>query len=99
MIHNISILTDDDIIQFADDVNINPVYLSRAIIIWVNCLNWLENIIVLDHVLSISCQLIWELTNDHRVYAVTIDFQQCGMCDQQSLRSVYAYAQSDQSPC
>ena len=27
------------------------------------------------------------------------DFQQCGMCDQQSLRSVCAYAQSDQSLC
>ena len=31
--HNISISTDDDIIQFGDDVNIYPVYLSRAIII------------------------------------------------------------------
>ena len=29
MIHNIYIATDDDIIPFADDVNINPVYLSR----------------------------------------------------------------------
>ena len=64
MIHNIYIATDDDIIQFADDVNINPVYLSRAIIIWGNCLNWLENTIVSDHVLSISCKLIWELTNE-----------------------------------
>ena len=27
------------------------------------------------------------------------DFQQCGMCDQQSLRSACAYAQSDQSFC
>ena len=26
-------------------------------------------------------------------------FQQCGMCDQQSLRSACAYAQSDQSHC
>ena len=25
MIHNISIATDDDIMQFGDDVNINPV--------------------------------------------------------------------------
>ena len=33
VIHNISIATDDDIIQFGDDVNIYPVYLSRAIII------------------------------------------------------------------
>ena len=29
----------------------------------------------------------------------TWDFQQCGMCDQQSLRSAWAYAQSDQSLC
>ena len=27
------------------------------------------------------------------------DFQQCGMCDQQSLRSACTYAQSDQSLC
>ena len=30
---------------------------------------------------------------------MTWDFQQCGMCDQQSLRSACAYAQSDQSLC
>ena len=33
------------------------------------------------------------------IWAVTWDFQQCGMCDQQSLRSACAYAQSDQSLC
>ena len=32
-------------------------------------------------------------------WAMTCDFQQCGMCDQQSLRSACAYAQSDQSLC
>ena len=42
MIHNISIATDDDIIQFGNDVNIYTVYLSRAIIFWGNCLNWPE---------------------------------------------------------
>ena len=31
------------------------------------------------------------------IWAVTWDLQQCGMCDQQSLRSACAYAQSDQS--
>ena len=31
--------------------------------------------------------------------AMTWDFQQCGMCDQQSLRSACAYTQSDQSLC
>ena len=46
MIHNISIATVDDIIQFGDDVNTYPVYLSRAIIISENCLNWLEKTII-----------------------------------------------------
>ena len=50
VIHNISIATDDDIIQFGDDVNIYTVYLSRAVIIWGNCLNWLEKAIVSDHI-------------------------------------------------
>ena len=66
MIHNISIATDYDIIQFGNEVNIYTVYLSRAIIIWGNCLNWLEK----DHCfrpyfLSNSCKLIWLLTYDH----------------------------------
>ena len=55
MIHNISIATDDNIIQFDDDVNIYPVYLSRAIIICGNCLNWLGKTIVSDHIL---CQFL-----------------------------------------
>ena len=49
MIHNISIATDDDIIKFGYDVNIYTVYLSRAIINWGNCLNWLEKTIVSEH--------------------------------------------------
>ena len=50
MIHNVSIATGDDIIQFGEDVNIYPVYLSRAIIIWGNCLNCLEKTIVSNHI-------------------------------------------------
>ena len=50
MIRNISIATDDDIIQLGDVVNIYPVYLSRAITICGNCLNWLEKTIVSDHI-------------------------------------------------
>ena len=50
MIHNISIATYDDIIQFGFDVNIYPVYLSWAITIRGNCLNWLEKTIVSDHI-------------------------------------------------
>ena len=55
MIHNISIATADDVIRFGDEVNIYPVYLSRAIIICGNCLNWLEKTIVSDH---IFCQFL-----------------------------------------
>ena len=64
MKHNIciSIATDDGIVQFGDNLDIYPVYLSRTLII---CLNWLEKTIVLDHILSISCKLIWELTIGH----------------------------------
>ena len=65
VIHIISIATDDDVIQFGDDVYIYPVYLSSAIIICGNCLNWLEKTIFSDHFLSISCSLIWELTYGH----------------------------------
>ena len=49
MIDNIYIATDNDIIHIVDDVNIYPLYLSRAIIIWVNYLNWLEKAIVSYH--------------------------------------------------
>ena len=55
MIHTISIATDDDITQFGNDVNIYTVYLSRVIIIWVNCFNWLEKTIVSGH---IFCQIL-----------------------------------------
>ena len=41
---------------------------------------------------------IWWLIFLHN-WASAWDFQQCGMCDQQSLRSACAYAQSDQSFC
>ena len=33
------------------------------------------------------------------IWAAIWDFQQCGMCDQQSLRSACTYVQSDQSLC
>ena len=55
MIHNISIATDDGIIQFGDNVNIYPVYLTRATTIWGNRLNWLEKTIVSDHMF---CQFL-----------------------------------------
>ena len=55
VIHNISIATDDDIIQVGDDVNTYPVYSSRANIICGNCLNWQVKTIVSDH---IFCQFL-----------------------------------------
>ena len=55
MMHNISIATNDDIIQFCDDINIYPVYLPRANIICGNCLNWLEKNIVSER---IFCQCL-----------------------------------------
>ena len=55
VIHNISIATDDNIIQFGNDVNIYTEYLSWAIIILRNCLNWLEKTIVSDHTF---CQIL-----------------------------------------
>ena len=55
MKHSISIATDYDIIQLGDDVNIYLVHLSRAIIIWGNCLDWLEKTIVSGH---IFCQFL-----------------------------------------
>ena len=39
------------------------------------------------------------LHSECHIWAVTWDFQQCGMCNQQRLRSACAYAQSDQSLC
>ena len=35
----------------------------------------------------------------YNIWAVAWDFQHCGVCNQQSLRSACAYTQSDQSLC
>ena len=37
--------------------------------------------------------------SSNRIWASAWDFQQCGMCDQETLRSACAYAQSNQSLC
>ena len=55
MIHNIPIAINDDIIPFGDDVNIYSDYLSRANIVWGNCLKWPEKTIVSEHML---CQFL-----------------------------------------
>ena len=54
MIHNISIATDDDIIQSGNDVSIHPVYY----LVWGNSLNWLQKILFSDH---IFCQFLVSL--------------------------------------
>ena len=42
----------------------------------------------------------WQYANHTwKIWAVTWDFQQCSMCDEQRLRPAFAYAQSDQSLC
>ena len=41
----------------------------------------------------------YPLVSDINIWAMTWDFQQCGMCDQQRLRPACAYVQSDQSLC
>ena len=69
-IHTISIATDDDIIQFGNDVNIYTVYLSRAIIIWGNCLNWQKKTIFFVKFLQANLAThLWPLS----VYKDTIN--------------------------
>ena len=46
---------------------------------------------------GILCPALWKSYVD--IWAVTWDFKQCGMCDQQSLRSACTYGQSDQGLC
>ena len=43
--------------------------------------------------------LNWNYNNATTIWASAWDFQQCGICDQQSLRSACTDAQSDQSLC
>ena len=48
---------------------------------------------------GLICVFILKKKTIKNLRAMKLDFQQCGMCDQQRLRSVCAYAQSDQSLC
>ena len=59
-----------------------------------------------EHVLDEYCRfgnfrenLFSQITLKDNNWAVTWDFQQCGVCDQQRLIPACAYAQSDQSLC
>ena len=46
-----------------------------------------------------NCMCKWAKLAGNHIWAATLEFQQCDMCDQQSFRSACAYAQSDQSLC
>ena len=52
-----------------------------------------------DSFVYYKAPIVWPNIGMYDNWAVTCDFQQCGICDQQSLRSACAYAQSDQSLC
>ena len=54
----------------------------------------LEHLLICNMILIIKCVGYMSI---HMSYDMR--FQQCGMCDQQSLRSACTYAQSDQSLC
>ena len=48
----------------------------------------------------VVCMLLWRILPERdNNWAAIWDFQQCGTCGQQRLRSACAYAQSDQSLC
>ena len=67
------------------------------------CLGFSFGVVIYMYFLCFFVSLLvlrkWERWFVDFNWAVTWDFQQCGMCDQQSLRSACAYAQSDQSLC
>ena len=66
MIRNISIATDDDIIQVGDDVNIYTLYIypGQLPFLEIVLIGW-KRPLFQTIFLSISCKLIWELTNGH----------------------------------
>ena len=55
--------------------------------------------IVLNLIVLTILLIMGALISKETIWASAWDFQQCGMCDQQSLRSACACAQSDQSLC
>ena len=71
-------------------------YDSRLFYIWI--FGWIQ---IRDSVFKVWCNFFkyFGMSVIHINWAVGWDFQQCGMCDQQNLRSPCAYRQSDQSLC
>ena len=48
---------------------------------------------------SLCCYLLFAFYDKCLIRASACDFRQCGMCDQQGLRSACAYVQSGQGLC
>ena len=65
------------------------------------CLKWMPMSTFLSYSTSIryNYHLYGYNVSSVSLWAISWDFQQCGMCDQQRLRPACAYAQSDQSLC
>ena len=91
------------------DVN-SHVFLSLFhMMTWVRCDIWLYRFLIFSFCLTLYTVLLFCLVHkvvcfnsaflDDDNWASAWDFQQNGMCDQQSLRSACAYAQTDQSLC
>ena len=73
------------------------------VVSWVRCGTWLYRFLICAFWLTFIksdyvCNFIILISFKY-IWAATWDFQQCDMCDQQRLRPVCAYAQSDQSLC
>ena len=83
----------------------NPSRNSRQLIFTINAVFYIDNLyrfctvfLKIRNIIKkkidqkLQTAVLWKV-----IWAVTWDFQQCGICDQQSLRPACAYAQSDQS--
>ena len=80
---------------FVASSNVFRLYFSLCFFSWYCTFFFFLHLIMYISPIIQLCQLF--ATN--LKWAMTWDFQQCGMCDQQRLRPACAYAQSDQSLC
>ena len=81
------------LITFANSLDPDQDWQSVRSYLDSTCLTALIHVFVQNLYLNIFHYLITV------IWASAWDFQQCGMCDHQNLRSACAYAQSDQSLC
>ena len=71
----------------------------NSMLSWINLKSWcflLQKVVAYQHTGNAPSDGSYKYKNN---WASAWDFQQFGMCDQQSLRPACAYAQSDQSLC